>query len=156
MKRREFIATGTGALAGMVLAPATARAADATEEGAIRQTVQEVYQAFSVRQDKAAYRAMLADDYLLLENGEVLDIAGDLALMPSPDDGYQRKDAFEFKTAMVQGDLAWVVYLLRSDITDKKRGFRHSDYLESMILRRTGGRWLVALLHSTKIIPPAK
>jgi hypothetical protein len=28
------------------------------------------------------YRSLLTEDYLLLENGELLDIEGDIALMP--------------------------------------------------------------------------
>ena len=76
--------------------------------------------------------------------------------MPPPDIGYKRTDSFEFHSVKIQGDAAWAVYTLKSDITDHKKGARHVEFLESMVFRRTNGRWLVALLHSTKIAPQAK
>jgi ketosteroid isomerase-like protein len=156
MKRRQFILTGTGALAGALIAPTAARAADGSEEESVRQFVIDDYYTFYVLMDRGKYRAMLADDYLLLEQGEVLDIEGDLELMPSPDIGYKREDKFEFHSVKINGDTAWAVYTLRSDITDRKNGPRHREFLESMILRRSGSGWLAALLHSTLIPEPAK
>lgn len=156
MKRRQFILTGTGALAGALIAPTAARAVDASEEESVRQFVKDDYFAFYVLMDREKYRAMLADDYLLLEQGEVLDIEGDLELMPSPDIDYKRKDSFEFHSVRINGDTAWAVYTLRSEITDKNRGPRHREFLESMILRRSGTGWLAALLHSTLVPEPAK
>jgi ketosteroid isomerase-like protein len=156
MKRRQFILTGTGALAGALIAPTAARAADGSEEESVRQFVIDDYYTFYVLMDRGKYRAMLADDYLLLEQGEVLDIEGDLELMPSPDIDYKREDKFEFHSVKINGDTAWAVYTLRSDITDRKNGPRHREFLESMILRRSGSGWLAALLHSTLIPEPAK
>lgn len=155
MNRSEFLA-GTTALLGSALIPSAARAASPDESENIKQIVRDDYYTFYVLQDRAKYRAMLADDYLLLENGEVLDIAGDLGLMPGPDEEYRRTDNFDFHQVRVHGDAAWAVYTLRSDITDKKRGTRHREFLESMVLRRMAGDWKVALLHSTPIVPPAK
>jgi ketosteroid isomerase-like protein len=80
----------------------------------------------------------------------------DVAAMPKREDDYRRTDAFEFHQVKRSGDTAWAVYTLRSDITDAKRGTRHRDYLESILLRRAGASWLVALLHSTRIDPPQK
>jgi len=156
VKRRQFILSGTGALAGALIAPSAARAADASEEATIKQFVKDDYFTFYVLQDREKYRAMLADDYLLLENGEILDTEGDLGLMPAPEDEYKRTDTFEFHSVRLNGDTAWAVYTLRSDMTDKNRGPRHREFLESMILRRSGSVWLAALLHSTLIPDPAK
>jgi ketosteroid isomerase-like protein len=139
-----------------LIAPTAARAADGSEEESVRQFVIDDYYTFYVLMDRGKYRAMLADDYLLLEQGEVLDIEGDLELMPSPDIGYKREDKFEFHSVKINGDTAWAVYTLRSDITDRKNGPRHREFLESMILRRSGSGWLAALLHSTLIPEPAK
>ena len=153
MKRRQFILTGTGAIAGALMAPTAARAA---EEESVKQFVRDDYFTFYVLMDREKYRAMLSDDYLLLEQGEILDIAGDMELMPPPDIDYKRKDAFEFHSVKIHDDTAWAVYTLRSDITDKKNGPRHREFLESMILRRSGTGWLAALLHSTLVPEPAK
>jgi ketosteroid isomerase-like protein len=147
VKRREFIA-GTGILLGTTCAPSVSAADDAA---AVKQTVKDVYYVFSVSLDKKKYRSLLTEDYLLLENGEILDIDGDIALMPSPDSGYKRTDNFDFRSVKVQGNIAYVVYFLKSEITDKKNGTRNREWLESAILRRSGERWRMALLHSTRI-----
>lgn len=101
--------------------------------------------------DKQKYRALLTDDYLLLENGELLDIEGDIALMPAPESGYKRIDSFDFRSVKVHGDTAYAVYFLKSEITDNKNGTRNREWLESAILRRAKRGWRMALLHSTRI-----
>ena len=151
MKRRDFIA-GTGLLIGSVCAPDVSSADDET---AVRQAIKEVYSIFSVSLDKKKYRSLVTEDYLLLENGELLDIEGDIALMPAPDSGYKRTDAFDFRSVKVHGDIAYAVYFLRSKITDKKSGPRNREWLESAILRRAGKGWRMALLHSTRIVKSA-
>jgi ketosteroid isomerase-like protein len=145
MKRREFIA-GTGMLIGIACVPSVS-AAD--NETAVKQAVKDVYSIFSVSLDKQKYRSLLTEDYLLLENGELLDIEGDIALMPAPESGYKRTDAFDFRSVKVHGDTAYAVYFLKSEITDKKNGTRNREWLESAILRRSGAGWRMALLHST-------
>ena len=150
MKRREFI-SGTGVLIGAACAPSVLAADDAA---AVKQAVKDVYSIFYVSLDKQKYRSLLTEDYLLLENGELLDIEGDIALMPAPESGYKRTDAFDFRSVKIHGDTAYAVYFLKSEITDKKDGTRKREWLESAILRRSGAGWRMALLHSTKIVKP--
>jgi ketosteroid isomerase-like protein len=98
---------------------------------------------------------MLTDDYVLLEDGDIISLEKDISLMPTPQDDYQRKDTFDFRSVKIQKDVAYLVYFLKSDIRDKQEGARQRAYLESMILRRdSGGTWRVALLHSTKLSKP--
>jgi hypothetical protein len=149
MRRRQFIA-GTGLLIAAASVPNVAVAAD--DESAVKQAVNDVYYIFYVRMDKQKYRSLLTEDYLLLENGELLDIEGDIALMPGPDDGYKRTDTFDFRSVKIQGDTAVAVYFLKSEITDKKNGTRNREWLESAVLRRVSKRWRMALLHSTRIV----
>ncbi|HLA12781.1 MAG TPA: nuclear transport factor 2 family protein [Pyrinomonadaceae bacterium] len=168
MKRREFIA---GMAIGAVCAPRLSTVDAAKKrfalespllDGArdddtatIKQAVKRVYSVFYVDQDKKKYRSLLTDDYLLLENGEILNIEGDIGLMPSPDSGYKRTDAFDFHSVKVQGNFAYAIYFLKSKITDNKNGARNREWLESAILRRSEKGWLMALLHSTRIVKPA-
>ena len=149
MKRRDLIA-GAGILVSSVCASGIS-AAD--EAAAVKQAVMDNYAAFSGF-DKQHYRSFLADDYLLLEHGELLDIEGDVAMMAAPESGHKRKNDFDFRAVKVYGDIAYTVYFLKSEITDKT-GTRHHQWLESAILRRSGNRWLMALLHSTRIEKPA-
>jgi hypothetical protein len=151
MDRRHFVTAsalliGAGCATGQP--PATADAV------AIKQVMADYYETFFRTRDQAKYRALLTDDYLLLENGEVLDTAGDIASMPTPDSEYQRSDVFDFRLVTVHDDTACAVYFLRSDMTDKKDGPRHMEWLESAMLRRKGSAWQVALLHSTRIVKP--
>src|SRR6185295_1296724 len=116
MNRRHFV-TSSALLIGVGCAtrqpPATADAV------AIKQVIVDYYETFFRTRDKAKYRSLLTDDYLLLEDGEVLDTAGDMASMPTPDSEYQRSDVFDFRLVNVHGDTAYAVYFLRSDMTDK-------------------------------------
>ena len=146
MKRREFVA-GAGMLIGAACAPSVSAADDAA---AVKQAVVDVYAAFSSF-DKLKYRSLLTEDYLLLENGELLDIEGDLAMMATPESGHKRTDAFDFRSAKVHSDIAYVVYFLKSEIKDEN-GTRNREWLESAILRRSGTGWRIALLHSTRIV----
>ncbi|MCW9065968.1 MAG: nuclear transport factor 2 family protein, partial [Ignavibacteriaceae bacterium] len=98
----------------------------------------------------------LTEDYLILENGELLDTESDIALMPEPDSGYERTDTFDFRYIKIEGDIAYTVYFLKAEIKDKTNGTINKEWLESTILRRSGDGWKIALLHSTKITNPKK
>lgn len=147
MKRRDFIA-----VSGMFTAAACVpdvRAAD--DDASVKQFIKDWYSIFYIKLDKAKYRDMLTEDYLLLENGEIFDAEGDIASMPRRDDEYKRTDVFDFRSVKIQREFAYAVYFLKSDIDDKKKGKRYVEFLESAILRRNGKSWRVALLHSTRI-----
>ena len=147
MKRRTFIAA-SGMLAAAACVPEILAADDAES---VKKFIEDWYFTYYVKLDKGKYRGTLTDDYLLLENGEILDAAGDIALIPSPDDEYKRTDVFDFRSVKIDRDIAYAIYFLKSDINDKKKGPRHVEFLESAILRRSGNSWRVALLHSTRL-----
>jgi ketosteroid isomerase-like protein len=150
MNRRDFLTASA-----MLLAAGGAMAGPpATHAEAIKQVISDYYQTFFRTLDKQKYRSLLTHDYLLLENGEIFDAEADIATMPAPDSGYTRSDAFDFRVIRVDGDTAYAVYFLRSDLTDRKEGPSHREWLESAILRREAGAWQIALLHSTKIAKP--
>ena len=150
MNRRTFVATAAS-LAGAACRSSRPAAADAE---VIKQVIADYYDLYFRRLDKEKYRALLTPDYLLLENGTILDADGDIATMPKPEDAYQRSDAIDFRTVRVDGGSAYAVYFLRSTVSDKKQGARNLEWLESAILRRSGNNWRVAVLHSTRIVKP--
>jgi hypothetical protein len=151
VRRREFLA-GTGIFVGAACAPSVAAADDET---AIKQSIKDCYSIFYTERDKQKYRSLLTADYLLLEKGEILDADHDIALMPAPGKDYKRTDTFDFRTIKVQNDMAFVVYIVKSDILNKKKTSQNGvwQFLESAILRRSD-RWRIALLHSTQITKP--
>ena len=147
MKRFCVIAAVVGFVS--VLVP---RATGTGEEEAVKKMIADWYAAYADGKNEAHYRTFLADDYLLCENGELMDLEADVAMLTkNRGPGYQRKDRFDFKSVTVRGDLAYTVYFLESDIDDNKMK-RQRKWLESAVLRRIDGRWRAALLHSTKIL----
>ncbi len=135
MERREFVAG-----AGMLLAAGHApRLHSVDDAAAVKQAVADVYAAFSGF-DEQKYRALLTDDYQLLENGELLDLEGDVAMRATPDSGHQRTDACDFRSVKIHDDIAYAVYFLKSEIRDRN-GTRNREWLESTILRRPGTGW---------------
>ena len=120
---------------------------------AIQDAIKENYAAYSSF-DEQRYRATTTQDFLLLEHGEFIDREGDVANMAKPGTGFRRKDYFEFKSVKVIGKIAYVVYVLKSEIYDDARGARSREWLESAILRREESRWKLALLHSTRVSHP--
>ena len=124
------------------------------ETAVVQEAIRENYAAYSSF-DERRYRATTTDDFLLLEQGELIDREGDVANMAKPGTGFRRTDHFEFNSVRIIGDVAYAVYVLKSDITDDARGTRSREWLESAILRRDGSRWKMALLHSTRVSHPA-
>ena len=121
------------------------------DEAAVRAAVRTLYAVYSEGRDPAKYRSLLTEDYLLLENGRISDVAGDVASLTAPAAGYRRTDAFDFRSVKVLADTGYAVYFLTSEIADQKAGPRTKEWLESAILRRAGVGWRVALLHSTVV-----
>ena len=150
MKRKKII------LVLLIISLCTLKVFAGDDEEAVKQTIKNYYYLYFVKMDKNAYRSILTDDYLILENGELFDADGDIALMPELDSGYERTDSFDFRSVTIEGDFAYTVYFLKSDITDKANGTIQKEWLESTILRRSGDSWLIALLHSTRITKPEK
>ena len=131
------------------MAPEVLAADDAS---ILKRMVVDYYKVYYLDLDKKKYRSMLTEDYVLLENGEIISLEKDVSQMPTPQDEYQRKDSFDFRYVKVHEEIAYLIYVLKSDIRDKQDGARQREYLESIILKRDGGRdWRIALLHSTKL-----
>ena len=157
MRRREFVAA-SALMFGPAIAPALAGRQSRSQAGstgveaaAVKQAIASNYELYRGT-DFEKYRATLAPDYVLLEHGELQSVADDEKNMKARPATFKRTDAFDFKSVTIEGTLAYAVYFLASEITDEKRQVQRR-WLESAILRRSGGRWLLALLHSTRIEP---
>jgi len=140
----------------LIISICTLKVSAGDNEEAVKQAVKNYYYLYFVKMDKNEYRSILTEDYLILENGELLDAETDIAFMPDPDSGYERTDTFDFRSVKIEGDIAYTVYFLKAEIRDKANGTINKEWLESTILRRSGEGWLIALLHSTRIVEPKK
>lgn len=147
MKQLSFLCV---AVFGVAMAFGAAAEPTRADEEAVRTTIREWFAAFSGG-DEAQFRSLMIADWLLCENGEVLDLAGAITMFKQErPPGYQRTDQFDFKSVTVRGDIAWAVYFLESDISSDEMQ-RHRKWLESVVVRKVDGRWRAALHHSTKI-----
>jgi ketosteroid isomerase-like protein len=61
-----------------------------------------------------------------------------------------QEDNFEFKYIRIDGNVAYAVYNLRSDIT-KEGKLTQKNWDESTIFRKVNGEWKNALIHSTPV-----
>ncbi len=150
MTRQIWAALAWTLAAGLGLG--SAQASDDT--AAVQQAIKDNYAAYGGF-DEAKYRASLTEDYMLLEHGELIDREADIASMAKPGTGFRRTDHFEFHSVTIERDLAYAVYVLRSEIYDDVKGARSREWLESAILRRVKGDWKLALLHSTRVSHPS-
>jgi len=105
-----------------------------------------------VTHDIKKHKSYCTEDYLLIENGEIWN-------MEMEAEDYQKKanrvlsrnDYFDFKYVKIVGNMAYVVYSLKSEITEKgKLTTRHWN--ESTIFRKVDGVWKISLIHSTPIV----
>lgn len=150
MRRRDLLIDA----ALLLGTPAALMAGGAGDEPALRDAIRAIYSVYFQERDGQRYRALLADDYRLVENGAITGVEDDIAAMPKPGDAYDRSDAFDFRFASVAGDSGHVVYYLDSQIRDRN-GQASRRWLESAVFRRSGTRWLLVLLHSTRLSAPA-
>jgi ketosteroid isomerase-like protein len=144
MNRRRVL-TGAGA-SGVSLFGA--QSAPASGVASVENAIRAYYAIWEARED-ARYRTLVTEDYILLENGKPMTLDEDVMMMP--EQGSQRTDRFDFRATRIVGDAAYAHWFLDSTMVDKKGVRTERRWLESGVLRRSGGAWKVALLHSTKI-----
>lgn len=90
-------------------------------------------------------------DYLLIEDGDIWNMEKESKWYK--DDANKvtdRKDNFDFKHIRIDGNVAYAVYNLKSDIT-KEGKLTQKNWNESTIFRKVNGEWKIALIHSTPI-----
>ncbi len=91
------------------------------------------------------------EDYLLIEAGDIMNMEDESKWYK--DDANKvtdRKDNFDFKYIRTDGNVAYAVYNLRSDII-KEGKLTQKNWNESTIFRKVNGEWKIALIHSTPI-----
>ena len=89
--------------------------------------------------------------YLLIEKGEVLNLKMESEYFKS--NAYRlidRKDFFEFRHVRINGNYAYAVYNLKSDILENGKLITWK-WIESVIVRKIKGNWKIELIHSTPI-----
>ena len=99
--------------------------------------------------------AALAPGFLLVENTELLDRAALLErLAMGVSLGTQTAVLSEFHT-VVQGDVAWTTLRNREVWTPNEGGPVRLEFIETAVLQKSAGRWLIERYHATPIVQAA-
>jgi hypothetical protein len=115
------------------------------------QPVKELFAAMS-KHDGKAMQETSTQDFQLLEHGEDWTMQ-ELVDAVQPKGGpYERKNFFVQIRARQKGNVAWVSYWNKAEIHSAS-GLRTVVWLESAVMVREDDRWIIQLLHSTRLEP---
>ncbi|MGV3530557.1 MAG: nuclear transport factor 2 family protein [Flavisolibacter sp.] len=104
-----------------------------------------------VNWDIDKHKSFCTADYVLIEEGEIWDMAREAAnYRKNQGRKMERVDHFDILFVKVVGDAAYTVYHLRSDIREHGE-LRVKRWNESVVFRKVMGVWKIALIHSTVV-----
>jgi ketosteroid isomerase-like protein len=154
------ISTAVWTLASAVLAAASLSASAArtaacprADSAAVSGAMQAMLNALAA-QDLKTTRTYLAPDFYAFDGGTRFDAGGLLALV-----GEKQRSGSTFRWTVAAPqvrfacDIAWITYVNRGRITDAGHE-TPVTWLESGVLRREAGRWVIQFLHSTRAATP--
>lgn len=101
--------------------------------------------------DLKKHKSNCTEDYRLIEAGDIWDMEREAQWYNDPSSKVDaRKDQFEIKYIRIDGNMAYAVYNLKSDIVKEGKHIQ-KNWNESAIFRRVNGEWKIALIHSTPV-----
>jgi ketosteroid isomerase-like protein len=115
------------------------------------QPVKELFAAMS-KQDGKAMQATSTEDFQLLEHGEEWTMRDLVEAVQPKGKPYVRKNFFNQIRARQEGDMAWVSYWNKAEISHEG-ALRTVVWLESAVVVKENDRWKVQLMHSTRLDP---
>ena len=113
------------------------------------QPVKELFAAMS-KHDGKAMQATSTDDFQLLEHGEDWTMRDLVEAVQPKGKPYERKNFFNQIRARQEGDVAWVTYWNKAEIS-RDGALRTVVWLESAVVVKENDRWKVQLMHSTRL-----
>lgn len=130
---------------------AIAQTSDARQ---VEQLIQNSFDEIFSNYDAAKLTDFYTEDFLLLEHGELWDMAfirDYLAKAKTNPNPPTRTNRFEFIKTLVEGDRAWVAYHNYATISRDGQILRELYWLESATAIRTEKGWRLDMLHSTRV-----
>lgn len=115
------------------------------------QPVKELFAAMS-KHDGKAMQETSTEDFQLLEHGEDWTMQELVDAVQPKGKPYVRKNFFHQIRAHQKGDVVWVSYWNKAEIT-RDGGLRTVVWLESAVVVKEDEHWKVQLLHSTRLEP---
>jgi lactoylglutathione lyase len=99
--------------------------------------------------DTQKHIANCTKDYLLIENGEIWDLQKEIeSYKANANRIIKRTDSFNILSLKIFGNVAYDVHHLQSVITENNTSII-KVWNESVVFRKEGGRWKIALIHSS-------
>jgi hypothetical protein len=113
-------------------------------------SVQELFAAMSAF-DYPKMKAIVTDDFQLLEAGEVWNIDTLINAIKSGNKPYKRLNYFSPITMVTYNDMIWLSYWNKAKfIMPSKTNER--AWLESVVLFHENGTWKLQMMHSTRVL----
>ena len=123
-----------------------------TDEAAVRAVLIEWYDAMT-RHDMLAVAAVLTPDFLLVEHDQLLDAATLVeGLTLGIEAGHQTAELSEFDI-VIADDVAWSTHRNHEVWHPTSGDPTELEFLETVILRRSGPSWLIGRYHATRLRP---
>ncbi|KAG2472671.1 MAG: conserved exported protein of unknown function [Nitrosopumilales archaeon] len=118
-------------------------------ENAPFNTVQNLFAAIS-EFDYAKMKAVVTDDFQLLEAGEVWDIDILIKVIKANENTYERRNYFSLIKEVSRKEIVWVSYWNKATFTNLDE-IVEIAWLESVVLVDDKGTWKLQLMHSTGV-----
>ena len=140
--------------AGRSVAAQQAKVCSATDadKPVVAETLRAMY-AVAMKNDVAGFDALIAPGFYMYDNGHRYE--GD-EIMTKVMPGYTQK-GFKFVWSVqepvveVDCNTAWITYVNKGSITQPDGTKADTSWLESAVLEKLNGRWLLRFFHSTRV-----
>ncbi len=100
--------------------------------------------------DFALMERLVTDDFVILEVGELWDLAKTIEVIAPLEGQVTRRNFFHLLRTEIRGNMAWVSYWNKATYRTLE-GDRERAWLESAVLVRVNDEWKVEMLHSTRL-----
>jgi ketosteroid isomerase-like protein len=121
------------------------------DESDIRATLTSWYAAMAAH-DITAVGAALSESFLLVEHDQLLDRDQLIEMLSGEIDDELIADLSEFRVT-VQGDVAWSTHRNHEVYTPAVGEPLSLEFLETVVLIRRDGHWLIDRYHATRLSP---
>lgn len=121
------------------------------DEAAVRAVLTDWYVAMRDH-DNGGIASALSEEFLLVEHDAILRGPELTTMLMSESDATLIAELSDFSIT-VHGDVAWSTHRNHEVWTPAEGEALEMEFLETVVLVRTGGRWLMDRYHATRISP---
>jgi ketosteroid isomerase-like protein len=134
-------------LAGLMLAIQCSAQNTKTQTESVQQVIIKIFDGFGMKDAQHILR-YCTDDIMIIENGVVWNrdsIITKVGMIPPE---LVRVNSFEFLKTDIKGEIAWVAYKNKAEVTLKGKR-KVIIWIESAVVVKEADSWMLKMLHST-------